>query len=281
MGGHVAIVTGGLSGLGRAMALALAGSGDSVLAVGHIAADAAGLGAEIAGTDLGDRLLPLVADLRRPAECDRVVAAALEKFGRLHILLNSAGLTFTYIWPDLYRCAEKPKFWELGDDIVQNVMDTNYVAADQMARRAAPLMVKEGWGRIINVTTKLDTMNRPTSGPYGASKAALEMATEIWAQELAGTGVTVNILNPGAGAHTPGMAVEASAASRAGKLPRFVEPAEMVPPLLWLVSSATDRINGYRFDALSWDKTLPPAEAARRIARRAGFELHPLDPGGI
>jgi NAD(P)-dependent dehydrogenase (short-subunit alcohol dehydrogenase family) len=281
MGGHVAIVTGGLSGLGRAMALALAGSGDSVLAVGHIAADAARLGAEVAGTDLGDRLLPLVADLRRPTECDRVVAAGLAKFGRLHILLNSAGLTFTYIWPDLYRRAEKPKFWELGDAIVQNVMDTNYVAADQMARRVAPLLVKEGWGRIINVTTKLDTMNRPTSGPYGASKAALEMASEIWAQELAGTGVTVNILNPGAGAHTPGMAVEASAASRAGKLPRFVEPDEMVPPLLWLVSTATDAINGYRFDALSWDKTLPPAEAARRIARRAGLELHPLDPSGI
>ncbi|MGO8917503.1 MAG: SDR family NAD(P)-dependent oxidoreductase [Stellaceae bacterium] len=281
MSGHVAIVTGGLSGLGRAMALALARSGERVLAVGHIAADAARLGAEVAGTGLGDRLLPLVADLRRPAECDRVIARALERFGRLHMLLNSAGLTFTYIWPDLYRRAEKPKFWELGDEIVQNVMDTNYVVADQMARRAAPLLVKEGWGRIINVTTKLDTMNRPTSGPYGASKAALEMATEIWAQELAGTGVTVNILNPGAGAHTPGMAAEASAASRAGKLPRFVEPDEMVPPLLWLVSAATDGVNGYRFDALSWDKTLPPAEAARRIARRAGFELHPLDPSGI
>jgi 3-oxoacyl-[acyl-carrier protein] reductase len=124
-------------------------------------------------------------------------------------------------------------------------------------------------------------MNRPTSGPYGASKAALEMATEIWAQELAGTGVTVNILNPGAGAHTPGMATEASAASRAGRLPRFVEPEEMVPPLLWLVSPAADRVSGYRFDALSWDTALPPQEAARNIARKAGFELHPLDPGNI
>ena len=281
MSGHVAIVTGGLSGLGRAMALALARGGHSVVAVGHIAADAARLGEEVAGTELGERMLPLVADLRRPAECDRVIAQALARFGRLHILINSAGLTFTYIWPDLYRRAVKPKFWELGDEIVQTVMDTNYVAADQMARRAAPLLVKEGWGRIINVTTKLDTMNRPTSGPYGASKAALEMASEIWAQELAGTGVTVNILNPGAGAHTPGMAEEASAASRAGTLPRFVEPDEMVPPLLWLVSSAADAVNGYRFDALIWDKSLPPADAARRIARRAGFDLHPLDPGAI
>ncbi len=281
MSGHVAIVTGGLSGLGRAMALGLARSGERVLAVGHIEADAERLRRETAGTPLADALLPLVADLRRPAECDRVVAAALERFGRLNILLNNAGLTFTYIWPDLYRRAEKPKFWELEDEIVQTVMDTNYVAADQMARRAAPLLVKEGWGRILNVTTKLDTMNRPTSGPYGASKAALEIATEIWAQELAGTGVTVNILNPGAGAHTPGMAAEASAASRAGRLPRFVEPEEMVPPLLWLVSPEADRVNGYRFDALSWDAGLPPAQAARKIARKAGFELHPPDPGGF
>ena len=281
MSGHVAIVTGGLSGLGRAMALGLAKTGERVVAVGHIKEDAERLSAEIVGTDVGERLLPIVADLRRPADCDRVIETALKRFGRVHILLNNAGLTFTYIWPDLYRRAEKPKFWELRDDIVQNVMDTNYVAADQMARRVAPLLVKERWGRIINVTTKLDTMNRPTSGPYGASKAALEMASEIWSQELAGTGVTVNILNPGAGAHTPGMATEASAASRAGRLPRFVEPDEMVAPLLWLVSGAADEVNGYRFDAIAWDKSLPPTEAARRIGRRAGFELHPLDPSGI
>lgn len=281
MNGRVAIVTGGLSGLGRAMALALAREGGQVLAVGHIESDAERLRQESAGAPFGDRLEPLIADLRKPAECERVVERVLQRFGRLHILVNSAGLTFTYIWPDLYRRAEKPKFWELGDEIVQNVMDTNYVAADQMARRAAPLMLREGWGRIINVTTKLDTMNRPTSGPYGASKAALEMASEIWAKELAGSGVTVNILNPGAGAHTPGMAVEASAMSRAGRLPRFVEPEDMVPPLLWLVSPEADRVNGYRFDALTWDKTLPPQEAARKIARKAGFALHPLEPGEI
>ncbi|HUC66196.1 MAG TPA: SDR family oxidoreductase [Stellaceae bacterium] len=281
MSAHVAIVTGGLSGLGRAMALGLARAGERVLAVGHIEADAEQMRRETAATPLAERLLPLVADLRRPAECDRVIDAAMTRFGRLHILVNNAGLTFTYIWPDLYRRAEPPKFWELADEIVQNVMDTNYVAADQMARRAAPLLLREGWGRIINVTTKLDTMNRATSGPYGASKAALEMATEIWAQGLAGTGVTVNILNPGAGAHTPGMAVEASAASRAGRLPRFVEPEEMVVPLLWLVSAAADRVHGYRFDALTWDRSLPPEAAARKIARKAGFALHPLDPGGV
>ena len=276
MSDRVAIVTGGLSGLGRAMALGLARSGARVLAVGHIEADRERFARDAAEAGFGDRVIGMAADLRAPAQCDRVVAAARERFGRLDILVNNAGLTFTYIWPDLYRRAVKPKFWELKDEIVQNVMDTNYVAADQMARRVAPLLVENGWGRIINVTTKLDTMNRPTSGPYGASKAALEMASEIWARELADSGVTVNVLNPGAGAHTPGMATEASAMSRAGKLPRFVEPEEMVAPLLWLVSPAADKVNGYRFDAIAWDARLSPLEAARRIARRAGFDLHPL-----
>ena len=155
------------------------------------------------------------------------------------------------------------------------VIETNYIAADQMARRAAPLMVEQGWGRIVNVTTKLDTMNRPHTSPYGASKAALEMATEVWAKEVEGTGVTVNIVNPGAGANTPGMAEEMRAMSREGHAPRLVEPDEMVPPLLYVVSREADQVNGMRFDANAWDAALSPAEAARRAGRPAGFEMHP------
>jgi 3-oxoacyl-[acyl-carrier protein] reductase len=161
--------------------------------------------------------------------------------------------------------------------VIQNVMDTNYVAADQMARRVAPILVAQGWGRIVNVTTKLDTMNREGSVPYGSSKAALEMSTEIWAKEAAGTGMTVNIVNPGAGANTPGMNQELRDWSREGRVPRLVEPDEMVPPLLYVVSSAADKVNGYRFDALTWDVTLPPAQAARLNGRPAGFVLHPQD----
>jgi NAD(P)-dependent dehydrogenase (short-subunit alcohol dehydrogenase family) len=107
-------------------------------------------------------------------------------------------------------------------------MDTNYVVADQLARRVTPILMARGWGRIVNVTTKLDTMNRQGSVPYGPSKAALEMATEIWAKELAGTGVTVNIVNPGAGANTPGMAKEMREWSATGKASKLVEPEEMV-----------------------------------------------------
>ena len=264
----VAIVTGGLRGLGRAMALGLAREGHNVVAVGHIDTDVAEIGAATAGSNLAGSILPLVSDVRQPSECDHIVATARKRFGAVHILVNNAGLTFTTIDPARFRRAEPQKFWQVPDDIVCAVIETNYIAADQMARRVAPRMVEQGWGRIVNVTTKLDTMNRPHTSPYGASKAALEMATEVWAKEVEGTGLTINIVNPGAGANTPGMAEEMRTMSSEGRAPRLVEPEEMVPPLLYVVSREADQINGWRFDANLWDSSLPPAEAARRPPRR-------------
>jgi 3-oxoacyl-[acyl-carrier protein] reductase len=274
---RVAIVTGGLSGLGRAMALGLAREGHSVVAAGHIGADADTLAREIAGSPLAARLLPVIADLRREGECDRIVALARERFGGLDILVNNAGLTFTYIDPARYRRPSIQRFWEVADDIVANVFAVNVLAADRLARRVAPGMVAQGWGRIVNVTTKLDTMNRAGTHPYGATKAALEMTTEVWAREAASTGLTVNIVNPGAGANTPGMAEEMRQMSRDGRAPRLVEPEEMVPPLLYVVSPAADAVNGWRFDANLWDASLPPAEAARRAGRPAGFAMRPVE----
>jgi len=191
---RVAIVTGGLRGLGRAMAFGLAREGHDVVAVGHIDSDIAEIEATTAGTNIAGHVLPLVADLRRPADCDRVVATTQQRLGTPQILVNNAGLTFTTIDSARFRRTEPQKFWQVRDDIVQAVMETNYIAADQMARRVAPRMVEEGWGRIVNVTTKLDTMNRAHTSPYGASKAALEMATEVWAKEVEGTGLTINIV---------------------------------------------------------------------------------------
>jgi 3-oxoacyl-[acyl-carrier protein] reductase len=273
--GRVAIVTGAGRGLGRAMALGLARLGATVIGPAHIASDFDDLKPADAAPG---RVVPLHADLRRSADCDRVVKAAQDA-GGVHILVNNAGLTLTYIAPDLYRRPAPPKFWEASDEIVQNVMDTNYVAADKLARRAAPIMVEEGWGRIVNVTTMLQTMNRIGFSPYGPSKAALEMASEVWAKELDGTGVTVNIVNPGAGANTPGMAEEMRRKSREGQIDRLVEPEEMVPPLVWVVSREADKVNGMRYDARRWDASLPPAEAARRCGRPAGFALRePSDP---
>ncbi len=274
---RVALVTGGLRGLGRAMTLGLARAGHRVAAIGHIAADIGEIEAVARALGVAGQVWPVVADLRQSRECDRIVAETRHHFGRLDMLVNNAGLTFTYIDPERYRRPAPQRFWQVSDDIVDNVMMTNYLAADRLARRVAPAMVAEGWGRIVNVTTKLDTMNRLGTHPYGASKAALEMATEVWAKDTEGTGLTINIVNPGAGANTPGMAEEMREMSRDGRAAQLVEPDEMVPPLLFVASREADKVNGYRFDANAWDASLPPAEAARRAGRPAGFVLHPQD----
>ncbi|HEY4470876.1 MAG TPA: SDR family oxidoreductase [Stellaceae bacterium] len=274
---RVAVVTGGLRGLGRAMALGLARAGHRVAAVGHIESDIPELNAA-AEQQLRDRIWPLVADLRQPEECDRIVAETRARFGGLDILVNNAGLTFTYIDPARFRRPTIQRFWEVPDEIVHDVIVTNYLAGDRLSRRVAPAMVAQGWGRIVNVTTKLDTMNRVGTHPYGASKAALEMATEVWAKDVEGTGLTINIVNPGAGANTPGMADEMRQMSRDGRAARLVEPEEMVPPLLYVVSPEADRVNGMRFDANAWDAALAPVEAARLAGRPAGFVLHPQVP---
>ena len=272
----VAIVTGGLRGLGRAMTLGLAASGYRVAAVGHILNDIADIEDMVDSLKLREVILPLAADLREPNDCDEVIGKTLARFGSVDILVNNAGLTFTYIDPPRFRRGTPQNFWQVSDEIVENVIATNFLAADQMARRVAPAMLEAGWGRIINVTTKLDTMNRLGTHPYGASKAALEMATEVWAKDAEGSGLTVNIVNPGAGANTPGMAVEMRDMSADGRAPKLVEPDEMVPPLLYVVSREADKVNGYRFDANAWNANLPPAEAAKAASRPAGFVLHPV-----
>ena len=272
----VALVTGGLRGLGRAMTFGLAASGYRVAAVGHIFSDIADIEDMADSLNLREFILPLTADLREPNDCDVVVGETLARFGSVDILVNNAGLTFTYIDPPRFRRGTPQNFWQVSDEIVENVIATNFLAADRLARRVAPAMLEAGWGRIINVTTKLDTMNRLGTHPYGASKAALEMATEVWAKDAEGSGLTVNIVNPGAGANTPGMAVEMRDMSADGRAPKLVEPDEMVPPLLYVVSREADKVNGYRFDANAWNANLPPAEAAKAAGRPAGFVLHPV-----
>ncbi|HEV2188547.1 MAG TPA: SDR family NAD(P)-dependent oxidoreductase, partial [Stellaceae bacterium] len=163
---RVALVTGGLRGLGRAMSLGLVKVGHTVVAVGHIESDVGEMASEAERLGASRRFFPLVADLREVSECDRVVAATRERFGRVDILVNNAGLTFTYIDPARFRRNLLQRFWMVGDEIVDNVITTNYLAADRLSRRVAPEMIERRWGRIVNVTTKLDTMNRVGTHPY-------------------------------------------------------------------------------------------------------------------
>ena len=273
--GKVAIVTGGGRGLGRAMALALAQAGARVIAVDLIAENLARLESEAGALANSSALAGIAADIRKEQDCRRAIDSAHERFGGLDILVNNAGLLPSYAWPGRFLDGAAPaKFWTLDDDVVQNVIDTNYVAHDRMTRYAVPHMIARGWGRIVNVTTRLTTMNRAGAAPYGASKAALEMASEIWMKDLAGTGVTVNILNPGAAVDTPGFATpqEKQVATASGRL-HMMHPDNMRAPIVWLVSHATDNINGMRYDAVEWDAARPADEQAVLHGRPLGFEL--------
>ena len=148
---------------------------------------------------------------------------------------------------------------------------TNISGTFLMARSAVPPMLAAGWGRIVNVTTSLATMQRRNNSPYGVTKAAIEAETLIWAQELAGTGVTVNSLIPGGAADTE-FVHDASRKELAAMGRTLLPPSVMVPPILWLASPLSDGVTGARFVGKLWDASLPPNEAAAK-AREASVLL--------
>ncbi len=241
--GRVAIVTGAGRGLGRAMALGLAGEGALVIATASRAE--AELQATAAAAEAG-RILPIRADVTSPADCARVVDLALAQGGRLDLLVNNAGRGMRYVSESFLT--EPTRFWETDPEVWRLVIDTNVNGPFLMARASTPALIAAGSGRIVNISMNHATMRRAGFSPYGPSKAALESETVIWAQDLAGTGVTVNALLPG-GATLTGMIPEAVDATVKRSL---LDPSIVVEPLLWLASPAADGVTGRRFDAAVW-----------------------------
>jgi 3-oxoacyl-[acyl-carrier protein] reductase len=192
------------------------------------------------------RVLPLVADVTRDDDCAAVVDAAVKRFGRLDILVNNAGRGMKYVSNEFLT--EPTRFWEVAPDTWRLVIDTNVNGPFMMARHAVPVMLTAGWGRIVNVSVSQGTMRRRGFSPYGPSKAALESETIIWAQDLEGTGVTVNALLPG-GATLTGMVPQTASEQVKSAM---LDPSIIVPPLLWLVSSEADGITGRRVVATKW-----------------------------
>jgi NAD(P)-dependent dehydrogenase (short-subunit alcohol dehydrogenase family) len=257
LAGCVAIITGGGRGLGRAMALGLANAGAIVIATAarehseleRLAADATTPGAR-------HRIVPVLADVTRDEDCAHCVNLALERFGRLDVLVNNAGRGMKYVSENFMT--QPTRFWEARSETWRLVIDTNVVGPFLMARATVPTMLAAGWGRIINISINADTMRRPGFSPYGPSKAALESATIIWAQDLAGTGVTVNALLPGGPALT-GMIPPSFPNHLRSTL---LDPDIMVPPLLWLASSSSDGVTGRRFIAANWREDHPESTSA-------------------
>ena len=159
---RVAIVTGGGRGIGRAMALGLAKRGRARARLAARERDEIEAVAAEAERRSGERRVAAeLADVSREDDCARLVAVALDKFGRLDILVNNAGRGMKYVSESFMT--EPTRFWEVAPATWRMVIDTNVVGPFLMARAAAPHMIAAGWGRIVNISMNHETMRGAAS----------------------------------------------------------------------------------------------------------------------
>jgi NAD(P)-dependent dehydrogenase (short-subunit alcohol dehydrogenase family) len=259
-GSRVVFLTGAAGGIGVAMTEALLAAGHRVAAVDRDAKALDRLSARYAQTR--DRLHPILADLAEANGCAAAVAAARARFGAIEAVINNAGVGMSSVRPDAEACA--PGIEELTPEIWDGFMAIFVRAPLMLVRAALPDMKKRGFGRIVNNTTSYVTMLRVL--PYGAAKAALESMSAVWAKELDGAGITVNVVVPGGPTDTPLIADESG-----WPRDKMLRPEIMGPPTAWLVSDEAKNFSGRRITAARWDKSLPAAEAAARASRAIGW----------
>ena len=254
---RVAIVTGAAGGIGTAMTRGLLGAGIRVAGVDRDREPLEALAAMAQEQEKAAELLTIQTDLSSDSAADEITRATRARFGRIDILVNNAGIGPGAIRVDSWQ---RPlKFWEITSDQWRRFVAVHTTAPWALASAVVPEMMREGWGRIVNVTTSLGTMLNAGSPAYGPSKAALEALSAIMAKDLDGTGVTVNVLVPGGITNTPMISDEAGF-DRA----TMIQPEVMVPPLLWLVSDAAAKVTGRRLLGVHWDAKRPPEEAAEK-----------------
>ncbi len=184
MQGMVALVTGGSRGIGRAICLELAARGAAVVINYAGNARAAADTAE-ACRALGARAAIFQADVADAAACDAMIAAVKDQFGKLDILVNNAGITRD----GLLMTAK--------DDDLEQVLNTNLKGAYFCMRAAAKIMMRQRFGRMINLSSVVGLRGNPGQTGYAASKAGLIGLTKAAAKELACRNITVNAVAPG------------------------------------------------------------------------------------
>jgi 3-oxoacyl-[acyl-carrier protein] reductase len=183
LAGRTAVVTGGTRGIGLAIARALAEDGASVVVSGRDAARLESAVSELEG--LGAAVVGVTADQSKREDCDRLVDAAKERFGRIDVLVNNAGITRDQL---LVR---------MKDDEWDQVMDTNLRGVFLMTRATAKSMMRQKAGRIINITSTAGAMGNPGQVNYSAAKAGVIGLTKAAARELAHWNILVNAVAPG------------------------------------------------------------------------------------
>ena len=253
------IVTGGSRGLGRAMTLALIEAGARVAIVAGTASPQLDRTLAIAaGRGGAGRCVPIVADVRQSADCERAAREATAAFGAIDVLVNNAGVP---------NAGAGAPFWQVGVEAWDRMVRTNVDGPFLMARSVVPAMIERGRGKLIDISTSDATMVRRNFAPYGPSKAFLEAASRIWAQDLAGTGVTVNVLLPGGAVDTT---ADVTGAATPGRT--FLPASVMCAPALWLCSAQSDGHTGERFVANLWNEALPLAQRIA-AARQSGVDV--------
>ncbi|HEY9632169.1 MAG TPA: 3-oxoacyl-[acyl-carrier-protein] reductase [Coleofasciculaceae cyanobacterium] len=184
LGDRVAIVTGASRGIGRSVALALAAEGAKIV-VNYASSSGAAEAVVKAITDAGGNAIALQADVSKLEQVDALVNNTLEKFGRVDVLVNNAGIT-----RDTLLLRMKPEDW-------QAVIDLNLTGVFLCTRAVSKLMLKQRSGRIINIASVAGQMGNPGQANYSAAKAGVIGFTKTVAKELASRGITVNAVAPG------------------------------------------------------------------------------------
>ncbi len=163
------------------------------------------------------------------------------------MLVNNAGIGMRTVNPRFM--SEALPFWEVPPDGFRDVVETKVVGCFLMARAVVPLMLREGGGRIVNISMNEGTMVRRGFVPYGPAGAGVEALSRVMAADLAASPVTVNILLPGGGTLTGMVPDEVPAEIRAGLL----DPAVMGPPIVWLASDRAAGVHDRRVVAADFD----------------------------
>ena len=182
LSGKVAIVTGSSRGIGKAIALKLADAGASVVVTGHIE-DAEPVAKEIRAK--GRQSLAVRASVTSAADIEKLVEATLSTFGRVDIIVNNAGITRDQL------------VLKMSEDDWDAVLDTNLKSVFLCTRAVLRPMLKQRWGRIINISSVIGLIGNPGQANYAASKAGIIGFTKTIAREVGSRGITANVIAPG------------------------------------------------------------------------------------
>ena len=232
--GRVAFVTGASQGIGRACALALAEGGASVALAARNEEKLAAVAKEIEA--LGGQAAAFRMDVSKEDEVKAAVKGALERFGKIEVLINNAGMT-----RDTLLLRMKRSDWD-------SVIETNLTGAFFCTQAAIAPMLKQRWGRVINVSSVFGQMGQVGQANYAASKAGLIGFTMAMAREVASRNITVNAVAPGyiETAMTEGLAAELKAkVNEMIPLGRAGSDMEVAHAVRFLASEEASYITGH------------------------------------